>query len=166
MNTQFLKKLLKRAFLVAPGVLLLGIFALFTSLVVMVVAGERLARAVAPPDYPRSELIERRDSGGGDIKWDRRTYRTTDDMDTVLDYYESYMPGFIQSEHREAPAVYTNTRCNDGALASLVTAVINGAPRRLHDENLPSPCVSVTIFPDPNIPAGTRIWLWLDWPAP
>jgi hypothetical protein len=72
---------------------------------------ELLARAVAPPMYPGSIQVSRYQSGGPDSMWEVSTYRSSDDIKTVLAFYEVCMPGFIEDHDPANGAIsYFNGR--------------------------------------------------------
>lgn len=142
--------------LLIPILLLIGSCAFFCA--IGFVIPEQLARLAAPPEYPNSELIGRDYSGGTDSMWDRRIYRTSDDLTTVLAYMEKHMPGFLLAEDPSTSAPsYFNNKCDKSLLAQLAAQLIS--------VNDLFPCASVWLYEDPNS-AGTRIRMWLSWPAP
>jgi hypothetical protein len=142
--------------LLIPILLLLGLCTFFCALGLVI--PKQLARSAAPPEYPNSELINQSNDGGTDNYQERRLYRTSDDIPTVLAYMEKHMPGFRQLEESNAfgPA-YHNSKCNKSWLAKLASLLTSA--------NGVLPCTSVLIFEDPDS-NSTLIRIWVDWPAP
>lgn len=92
--------------------------------------------------------------------WEFKNYRTPDNVETVLAFYETHMPGFefYETVHPsgQAEAGYHNGRCNGSKLSHYLSETLEGG----------LPCVSVTISYDDDNPPGTRIRFRFDWPAP
>ena len=142
-------------------VLFLALLVIVTFLVyffILTNAGKILAKSVSPPDYPNSRLLEQWMNGG----WDRRTYVTQDDLSSVLDYMETFMPGFTSGEEQSTGQYYyENERCEGGWLARHIGSVSTPGQAELS-----LPCAYVRLFTDPNDLEKTRIHLWLSWPSP
>ena len=149
-----------RLFLFALGFFLLtmcGFLALLSS-------GELLAQAIAPPEYPDSDLISQWRSGGSTSMWDKRTYHTNDDVDSVLYFYENHMPGFREFLYPEdAEIAYGNRVCNESILAN----ILGSTSKYEFDDDPFLPCVSVRLIPDSEErESGTQIKVSFEWPAP
>jgi len=97
--------------------------------VLLIFAAEPLARTLAPPEYPGSEMLERWYSGGTDRMWDRRTYYTPDDILTVLDFMETNMPGFEQTDRNmDGEVAYSNGECLNNWAGRQISMINMGDP--------------------------------------
>jgi hypothetical protein len=129
------------------------------------VTSEVMAYALKPPDYPGSAMIGQWRSGGPDAMWDRRTYRVADSMDNVVGFYEAHLPGFNSIES-ESGISYGNYKCDKSWLSRVVARLINeGHYPEYTADNVPLPCVSVSIYPAPGNLQETQYEIWLEWPA-
>jgi hypothetical protein len=115
----------------------------------------------APPPYPDSELISRWESGGPTSVWDRRTYRTDDSVEQVLEFMEQHMPGFSETQFPEGLG-YKNKACDTGWSAYFVAWAVASPVDEI--EGL-LPTVSVWFYSDSENPSGTIINIWFVWPS-
>ncbi len=158
MRTLF--KWLKRLFLGIFYSFILLFCGLFAYILFVGFIGEPLAKSVAPPKYPNWVLASTSRSGGTTSMWEFKNYRTPDNLKTVLAFYETHMPGFEFYEYTHpsgrTESGYHNGRCNESQLSYYLRETLEGG----------LPCVSVTIFSNPDNSSGTRILFRFDWPAP
>ena len=126
------------------------------SVAFFVFGGEWLAKALIPKAY--SNMVgECTRSGGPDTMWEICGYRSPDDVDRVLAYYEHIMPGFseLQVSGRSGICHY-NGRSDASILGKLAAIITDGTSY---------PGVSVMIC-DSDVPgAKTDIQVRTDWPA-
>ena len=120
-----------------------------------IMRGEQIARGLMPPDYPGSTLIEIEQERFPNTRFEYRTYYTSDSVETVLEYMEQYMPGFI----RDASERYDNRR-QDNSLPSLITALL------VQVADIESGVPSVEVKLDEARTTGTEITVVLSWPDP
>ncbi len=100
--------------------------------------------------------------------WDRRTYRTSDDLDKVLAFYEKEMPGFTKKEAQLGvyEEYYSNYKCDESWLSVQVARFINEGPYPEYtDDNGPLPCVSIQIYEKSDNDVETWYEIWFSWPA-
>jgi hypothetical protein len=130
------------------------------------IASARMAYALMPPEYPASQLKGQWQSGGPDAMWDRRTYYSADSVDNVLAYYEKHLPGFTIFETPQHGVEYINGKCDESWSARYVARLINeGHYPDYTADNVPLPCVSVSIYQATGNSHETQYEIWLDWPA-
>lgn len=124
------------------------------------------AYALAPSEYPNSELLEKWQSGGSDSMWDRRTYRTSDNVDEVFIFFEEQMPGF---ERKSGTGIttdaYYNFAQNNNWLARHAAEFACTSLYCIEESAFTYPSASVRFYPDPNNLTGTLIEVWISWPG-
>lgn len=145
----------------------LGIVAApFVDFLIVTSAAPQMAYALAPPQYPGSQLIKTYQRTGTESKGDWRTYRTEDSVDKVLAFLEEHMPGFIEENDPTRGAVYRNhkedkseraERAADYACSSLFCTTF---------DTKSYPSVYITLYSDPQDTSATLIDVQVDWPAP
>ncbi len=124
------------------------------------------ARSLAPPEYPNGELLGSWQSGGPDMMWDRRTYRTSDSVEEVFSYMEERMPGFTEKEDSTRDVVYSNHATNTNWLAQRAAEYACTSLYCIEKESaLTYPSASITFYSDPENLTDTLIEVWLSWPA-
>lgn len=123
------------------------------------------AYALAPPEYPNSELIEKWQSGGPDTQWDRRTYQTPDNLDEVFSFMEEQMPGFSLENDSANSVVYQNHAKNTNWLAQLAAKQACTSLHCIEKSALIYPSASVRFYSDPDNSTGTLIEVRINWPS-
>jgi hypothetical protein len=132
------------------------IMACILLMIIPMIISEPLARALAPPEYPNSILVEDWVSGGTDSMWDRKLYSTPDSPEQVLTFMESHVGEFKTREHSETERIrFSWGKCSRNVLLSFMVFVVETRP-----------CASVSILTDPDRPDVTLIRVWTGWPAP
>lgn len=125
------------------------------------------AYALAPSEYPNSELLEKWQSGGPDSMWDRRTYRTSDNVDEVFLFFEEQMPGFErESDSEMTTGAYYNFAQNSNWVARHAAEFACTSLYCIEDSALTYPSASIKFYPAPDDSTGTLIEVWISWPAP
>ena len=154
---------LHRIMFLTSAIPALGFFSLVGSFLSSEAIMHQMALALLPAEYPNSEVVAVNNSGGTDSLWLRKTYRTTESIDAVLAFFEGQMSGF---KEKEQPRRYLNSRCNESWLSRLVARSINeGRYPWYTADNVPLPCVSVSIYELTDHPGETYYEIWADWPA-
>lgn len=97
--------------------------------------------------------------------WDRRTYRTSDNIDKVFSFMEEQMPGFTEANNSTKGVVYQNYASNTNWLAQRAAEYACTSLYCIEESALTYPSASVTFYTDPDNPSGTLIEVWLSWPA-
>lgn len=138
------------------SVLLIIILACILMVIIPWIIAEPLARALAPPEYPNSTLVEDWVSGGIDSMWDRKLYSTPDSPEQVLNFMEKHLGEFGAAENSETEQEsYGWGKCSRNLLLSYMVSALENRP-----------CTSVHIYVDPEQPEITLIRVWISWPAP
>lgn len=129
--------------------------------------GSDLAYALAPPEYPESKLIYKYHPVGTESMGDMRTYRTTDNVQTVLSFMEEHMPGFyFQDSSLFGPAFYNSRADKSDHAKRIARFACTSMLCDPGDEAWTYPSVGVIIHTDPENSTGTLIELSFFWPAP
>ncbi len=135
---------------------LIIIMACILLMIIPMIISEPLARALAPPEYPNSTLVEDWVSGGTDSMWDRKLYSTPDSPEQVLTFMERHLGEFDAAENSETEQQsYGWGKCSRNLLLSYMVSALENRP-----------CTSVHIDVDPDQPEITLIRVWISWPAP
>ena len=137
----------------------------FAEFLIVMGYSEYSARSLAPPEHPNSELLGKWYSGGSDSMWDRRTYRTTDNINEVFSFMEEQMPGFTEANNSTKGVVYQNYASNTNWLAQRAAEIACTSLYCIEESALTYPSASVTFYTDLDSPSGTLIEVWLSWPA-
>lgn len=112
-------------------------------LYVPLLAPRIMAERLAPPPYPKSQLISETQGGGSAVGCHRRVYQTNDNIESVLAYMELYLPGFTHEPNSERSA-YGNAIEDTSWLAQMI-----GAGRVVRKYlTYPSVGVYIGILPD------------------
>ena len=156
----FISKFLGIGLLVA----LVAVFLFLLKFLVVMYYAQASAYALAPAEYPNSELVEKWQSGGSDLMWDRRTYRTSDNVDQVFLFFEEQMPGFTVADS-EMGSAYGNFAENHNWLARQAAKQACRSLYCIEESAFSYPTASVKFYPDPDNPTGTLIEVWLSWPG-
>ncbi len=148
------------ALLIAVPCVLFGAFVFAQS------ASAQMAYALIPPEYPASQLKDRWQSGGPTTMWDRQTYRAMDSVDEVLVFYQKHFPGFTQAEIGIYGVGYFSEKCDESWLSRQIARLVNEGRYPWHTaDNVPLPCVRISIYPAPDDSEETQYEIWLEWPA-
>jgi hypothetical protein len=118
---------------------------------------ELLARRLAPPIYPGSVQVSHYQSEGPDSRWEESVHHTSDNIRTVLAFYEALMPGFIEDHNpSDGKISYFNGRSDNGPLGIMASWAVGGNAR---------PGAGIVIFEDQAQSGVTVIEMRIDWPA-
>ena len=123
------------------------------------------AEALAPPQYPSSQLVEEELQSGGNARNESylRVYKTSDDVRDVLTYMEGHLPGFTETDSPSAGGPAYHNLVFDSRIEQLLG---DPGPSSMDWPYDTYPHVSVLIHPDPDDPTGTIIKVWTGWPVP
>jgi hypothetical protein len=120
---------------------------------------ENIADSMLPPPYPNSRLVSTYRSGGPDAIWEWITYESTDKVDEVVKYMETYFPEFNLGKLTSSKGpVYHSGKADTSLLSTWVSFAVSGS-----QYNIPS--ASVQIYQSPDKPQVTVILFRLDWPG-
>jgi hypothetical protein len=126
-------------------------------------SSEPAAYALLPPIHPDSTITGRWRSGGTDSQWDRRTYATSATPHMVIDYYRQH---FDAADYSVRADQHYFSRCDRSAFARMIARWINEGRYPFYTaNNVPLPCVSITIDTKKQQPAGTLYSLDIEWPS-
>ena len=115
----------------------------FAWLIVPILAPRIMAERLAPPPYPKSQLISETQGGGSDSGCRRRVYQTNADIESVLAYMELHLPGFTRDSEAERIA-YGNAIEDSSWLAQTI-----GSGKIVRNYPIyPSVQVSIGMLPD------------------
>jgi hypothetical protein len=138
----------------------------FVDFILTLNAAPQMARALAPPQYPGSQLVKTYPREGTESQGDWRTYRTSDSVDKVLAFMEEHMPGFTIGNDSIRGTVYRNTKEDRSDLAKRAADYSCSSLFCATSGLTHYPSASVIIYSDPDNSAGTLVDVLIDWPAP
>ena len=138
----------------------------FLDFIVTISAAPQMARALAPPEYPGSQLVNTYPRNGTESQGDWRTYRTPDSVDKVLAFMEQHMPGFVIGHDPNRGTIYRNNKEDKSDLAKRAADYSCSSLFCATSGLTHYPSANVIIYSDPENPAGSLIEVQIDWPAP
>ena len=104
---------------------------------------------ISPPHYPASQLEQHKTGGGSGGTWVTYIYHTKDDHHKVLAFMEPRMQGFTTMNDKEKEPlrntpIHSNSACTYDTLLG-----------RYFYSRGKYPCISLSIYPDPDEPSET-----------